>query len=203
MPAVKILKNPALVYIWHITETLEELLDSNTKEIQSQSLIYKNETHRKQFLAKSLLIKELNLIDKISYLPNGKPVLDEGQYISISHSGPYVGMAISQCSVGIDIEKNHPKLKTIANRFISDKDCLKKQINNNLHWIWTAKESIYKLAGIRGLSFKNDIIVKLLDYNKFSGVAMLKNQRIDLKFNKIDNTYLFCLAYYVKTPDKF
>ena len=203
MPAIKIFNDSALVYLWHITETLDELLERNSKEVQSQSLIYKNETHRKQFLAKHLLLKELNLTGKVSYLPDGKPVLDEGQYISISHSGPYVGMAISQCSVGIDIEKNHPKLKTIANRFINDKDFFKKQTNNKLHWIWTAKESIYKLAGIKGLSFKNDIFIELLDYNKFSGIAMLKNQRIELKFKEIDNTYLFCLAFYVKIPDKF
>jgi len=203
MPAIKIFNDSALVYLWHITETLDELLERNSKEVQSQSLIYKNETHRKQFLAKHLLLKELNLTGKVSYLPDGKPVLEEGQYISISHSGPYVGLAISQCPVGIDIEKNHPKLKTIANRFINDKDFFKKQTNNKLHWIWTAKESIYKLAGIKGLSFKNDIFIELLDYNKFSGIAMLKNQRIELKFKEIDNTYLFCLAFYVKIPDKF
>jgi len=203
MPFIKKINNPVLAYIWQITETLKELLESNSKDVQNKSLKYKNETHRKQFLAKHLLLKELNLTDKVSYLPNGKPVLKEGQYISISHSGPFVGIAISQEPVGIDIEKNHPKLKKIENRFLNEEDYINDQFNNDLHWLWTAKESIYKLAGIRSLSFKNDIVIQYLDFNKFLGVAKLKNQKIALQFMKIDNDYLFCMAFYVKTPGKF
>jgi len=202
MPAFKLNSFPAIVDVWYITESLNKLLDSNTKAIQSQSLKYKNETHRKQFLAKHLLLKELNLTSKVSYLSNGKPVLSNGQYISISHSGPFVVIAVWQEPVGIDIEKNQPKLKKIANRFISDEDYYNQQLNNELHWLWTAKESIYKLAGIRGLSFKNDIIIRHLNINCFSGKAIMKNKKVDLVFKKIDDDYLLCMAYYVKTLEK-
>ena len=202
MPATKIFNESTLIHIWYITETLNELFESNSKDVQSKSLIYKNKIHRKQFLAKHLLLKQLNLTGKISYLNNGKPVLKEGHYISISHSGPFVGLAISQKPIGIDIEKNQPKLKRIANRFISDEDYNNKQLNNELHWLWTAKESIYKLAGIRGLSFKNDIIIRHLNINCFSGKAIMKNKKVDLVFKKIDDDYLLCMAYYVKTLEK-
>ncbi len=192
---------PVQLYIWHITENPEQLklLLPYEKTVEAEK--YASVIHQKQFLAKQILLHQ-NVFDKqIRYLSSGKPVLNDGQYISISHSNNYVVVAVSSQPVGIDIEQPHPKLIKINSRFKHPDDefpALTEELVQ-LQYLWTAKESIYKLAGIPGLNFKNDI--RLLSFNQFntSGTALLKNQqKIKLFFNKLEPNFLLCMAFFSK-----
>ena len=192
---------PVQLYIWQITESREELKSLLPYEKTVEAEKYASVIHQKQFLAKQILLHQ-NVLDKqIRYLSSGKPVLNDGQYISISHSNNYVVVAVSSQPVGIDIEKPNPKLIKISSRFKHPDDKLPALTGEpvQLQYLWTAKESIYKLAGISGLSFKNDI--RLLMYNQFntSGTALLKNrQKIKLFFNKLEPDFLVCIAFFSK-----
>lgn len=187
------------LYIWHITESVEQLKSllpsEKTVEVKKIASI----SHQKQFLAKHILLYRYNLVDKISYLDTGKPVCNDGRYISISHSGVFVVIAVSREPVGIDIERKNPKLLRISSRFQHQDDMLPKHADDlaQLQFLWTAKESIYKLAGIPGLSFKQNIRITAFNQTNTTAIAMLnKKESIDLFFYEMRPDYLLCIAFY-------
>ena len=187
------------LYIWHIKESTEQLKNmlQDEKAVETQKFVSIN--HQKQFLAKQILFERYDLSEKVEYLPNGKPVCKNGRYISISHSGEYVVVAVSHEPVGIDIERKNPKLHRIASRFRHPDDVLPKAVDNleQLQYLWTAKESIYKLAGMTGLSFKEDIRLTDFNQNNTEAKAILKKQdTIALFYYKLEQDYLLCVVNY-------
>ena len=55
------------------------------------------------------------------------------------------GIVISDQKIGIDIEKNQPKILKISSKFLNAKEKIfitKKSISQ-ITYIWTAKEAIY------------------------------------------------------------
>ncbi len=201
MPEIKLSNTaPSQLMVWHLTESVGQLKELLPVHIAGKASHFKSPMHQKQFLAKQILLNTYQLTDKLQYADSGKPFLSDNKYISISHSHAYVAIAVSQQAVGIDLEQPNPKLKKIAGRFVHADDILLNSKENltSLQWLWTAKESIYKLAGIPGLSFKNDIRITTLDPDNFKGVALLnKRHPVDLFFNKITDDMLLCQAFYV------
>ena len=61
--------------------------------------------------------------------------------------------------------------------------------------IWTAKESIYKAIGIKGVSFSDNIIVKNINKNKGHGYYIdgKEKYKFDLKFFQSKNIYFVML----------
>jgi 4'-phosphopantetheinyl transferase len=86
---------------------------------------------------------------------NGKPYLtDKSLYFNISHSGDYVVLAISDCEIGVDIEKVTLYDDAVTARCFTqaEQEWIKKQGNNEAFFtLWTAKESLMKGFGL-GLS---------------------------------------------------
>lgn len=187
------------LYLWHISESIEQLKSllpvEKTMEVEKIASV----SHQKQFLAKQILLHRYKLADKIHYLENGKPACRDGQYVSISHSGEYVAVAVSNEPVGIDVEGKNPKLERISRRFIHPDDVLPEipDTLRQLQFLWTAKESIYKLAGISGLSFKQDIRLISFNMEHLTATALLKNKNvIDLFFYELKPDYLICAGFY-------
>lgn len=93
----------------------------------------------------------------------GAPHL-EGQStnISISHSGDTVCIAYSDYyRLGIDIQHHSPALRRTAPKYLSGRELtlLDTYTDNDLLRLWTAKEAVYKLLGIKNLSLRDiDII---------------------------------------------
>lgn len=200
MPLQKIIvSSRSQLYIWFITESVDELLSAFDGQTSGEYLRWRSPVHQKQFLAKSLLLKYLHLDKKLEYLPSGKPVLSNQDYISVSHSGKRVAVAVSSQEIGLDMEAAHPKLLKIAPKFVhpSEKKIFNTQKIEDLQYLWTAKESIYKLAGQKGLRFQQDIILQDFDPAKNTARALLgQQQEIILFFNKIRPDYLTAQAFY-------
>ncbi len=187
------------LYLWHITENtgqLKSLLPvEKTVEVEKMASV----NHQKQFLAKQILLHRYNLAEKIHYMENGKPVCRDGQYVSISHSGVYVVVAHSQEPVGIDVERKNPKLERISSRFIHPEDIFPEIPGTlrQLQYLWTAKESIYKLAGIPGLRFKKDIRLISFDMKNYTAKALLKDKNVvKLFFYELKPDYVLCAGFY-------
>ncbi len=189
---------PSTLWAWHITESLDTLLHLSGASAVKILDKYRFETHQKQFLVKQILLKKAGLDQKIDYLETGKPILNTTNFISITHAHQYVFIAESAYPVGIDVEFKNKKLIKIAPRFVHPDDCLPQQPNtlSKLQQIWTAKESIYKLAGIPGLSFKNDIrIINFDDHNGTAQALLQKEQKISLFFKALLDDFLLCQAF--------
>ncbi len=168
MPLYKTItpNSQTIVKIWKITESFDELMQTVQLKPKSLQRVLKMKSglHQCGFLSVRRLIAEFGYSDvDLHYNENGKPYLEDGKYISITHSFNYSAIIVSDLKVGIDIEKQRPIISNIASKFVdyefgylkeSEQEYIRK-----LTVIWCAKESLYKLFATPGLSFKQHILV--------------------------------------------
>ncbi len=160
--------------IWKIEEPVEvleqgiELTKTSLKRFNSMS----SEIHRQGFLSVRHLLAKFGYSDiDVRYDTNGKPHLNDGKLISITHSFEFSAVIISSKKVGIDIEKQREKITRIAPKFtpieeyksLGEDDLIRK-----LTMVWGAKESLYKLYGKKGIGFLKDIYVKDFDFKNYT-----------------------------------
>ena len=159
----------------------------------------KNELVREQFLA---VRKTLQLEDpsyKIRYDELGRPSINSDLNISISHSNFMAAIVLSDHNkAGIDIELKENKIINIQNKFLNESEKIENEYQSNVDYltmIWTAKESIYKALGIKGISFSDNIIIKNINKNKGHGyyVNGKEKYKFDLIFFSIED-YILCYA---------
>lgn len=192
MPLYKTLtpNSQTIVKIWKITESYEDLMQ--TVELKPKSLQrvlkMKSGIHQCGFLSVRRLLAEFGYSDvDLHYDDNGKPYLEDGKYISITHSFNYSAIILSDNEVGVDIEKQRPIITKIASKFVgyefeylkeSDDDYVKK-----LTVIWCAKESLYKLFSTPGLSFKQHILVIPFTIEEASSVCWIDYKDVKYRYN--------------------
>lgn len=84
----------------------------------------------------------------------GKPFFqDSALQLSISHSGLWWVLALSEELVGVDVQETRPaRFEKLARRFFHPEEtaALEKAGFENFYSVWTAKESYVKLTG-RGI----------------------------------------------------
>lgn len=178
--------------IWHIDEELYELAQKVVLSPYCQekydamgSLI-----HKKGFMSIRHLLQYFGYSDQdLNYDEKGKPHLNDGNFISISHSFQYTGLIISDQPVGIDIEKQRHKIRKIASKFtpVNKYDHIKdeRELMRKLTVVWCAKESTYKLYGKKGLFFLRDMDVDDFQLNDRSTTVRVLNQEDQPEY-KID-----------------
>ena len=86
-------ENNCSIAIWDTQETLNELLKLSRPFDLTK---FKTEKRKKEFLASRLLVQEISQNTIITYNEFGAPELDNGKYISISHSKEMVAIIISE-----------------------------------------------------------------------------------------------------------
>ncbi len=156
------------VYIWKIEESEADLSEGIrlTPHCQARMDGMKSELHRRGFLSIRHLMAEAGYVDQdLYYDEGGKPHLQDGKFISITHSHEFTGIIISDHQeVGIDIEMQREKILRIANKFtpieeyktIANTDALIQKLTI----VWGAKESLFKIYAKQGLSFLHHVDVK-------------------------------------------
>jgi phosphopantetheinyl transferase len=95
----------------------------------------------------------------------GKPFLahrnEDDTHISLSHSGDYCAIIRAGVACGIDVQYFTPKMARISDRFMRPEEWAAvedlgnqddEQIDQTLHFYWSAKEAIYKAWGTKNLS---------------------------------------------------
>lgn len=189
--------------VWRIEENLEALLKKvqlATEELQILES-YTNENRKKEWLAVRALLQSLRpSCPVIKYKENGKPYLTDGsEEISISHSGPYIAIALSKSHLpGVDIEQASPRIKRIAERFVNEQErtfLTERTLIEQLCLIWCAKEVLYKIHPEGMLNFKNNLLVSpftLADKGEFEGFIIKDTNRSahKLQYLRIDNYML-------------
>ena len=155
--------------LWEINESLQDLESKVVLGEYSLKLLNqkKSEIQKKQFLAIRNIFKLLSIEDKeVKYDKAGKPVFSQNKTLSISHSGNYAAVIISDQTVGIDIEKNTDKAMKIKHKFLDIELNYPQELNNQISLVyWNIKESIYKAVGVTGIIFKKNILALPLDIN--------------------------------------
>ena len=156
--------------LWEITENYEKLfsgieLDSNSRHLLSQK---KSETHKNQFLAVRYLLKYLSIdLHNLNYDSLGKPFFENDYKISISHSGIYVAIIVSDTAVGIDIETINDRILKIKSKYLETELNYPLELNTETSLVyWSIKESVFKAVDKAGIDFKKNILVPPLDMKK-------------------------------------
>ena len=98
---------------------------------------------------------------------HGKPYIpDDPREISISHSYGMVSVALSDSPVGIDIQRESPKIERLHSKFISpsEQERVAEMTTSDMHLFWSAKEAMFKLYGRGKLDFRQHMNVQLTDH---------------------------------------
>ncbi len=146
-----------------------------------------------KFLAESLNLSYRGLI-KDAY---NKPYFqDLDHHLSLSHTVSHVAAAIHlHQPIGIDLEKITERLHIIKHKFLTDAE--RENANDNLEKLciyWSAKESLYKLYGKRGVHFQNELLVTPFNLNDTEISANISVENFRKKcivyVFKLENSYL-------------
>jgi phosphopantetheinyl transferase len=192
------------IYIWKIEESFETLTNEVVLNHNSQVRLngMKSELHQRGFLSVRKLLQHAGYSDlDLYYDAFGKPHLNDGKHISITHSHEFSAIILSDQNTGIDIERRRDKIINIADKFVDlESRFLDKQAHSDyisrLTVIWGVKESVFKICNEPGISFKNHIQVDSFQMNDSSGFAVLKMEQVqrffEIYFEEIEN---FNLVY--------
>ena len=194
------------LYLWKITEELPQLYENAI--LNEVSLLrldaMKSEAHKKGFIAVRMLLQSIGYNDfDLFYDSNGKPHLKDGKHISISHSGDFSAIVISEEEVGLDLERLKSKILKIAFRYmevshlegLNETEQIKKATV-----IWGIKESIFKIKNEQGISFLDHIFEDPFTFDEKQAYATLvyNNQieKFSIQFNLVED-YIFVCAFQI------
>ena len=164
----KELENDARIYVWHITETEQELRE-NTQipDDELEELSFMGcEARRKEKLAERALLN--TIFEEKVYLghhDNGRPYLQNmAMEISISHTNDFVAIILHPDEdMGIDIERLDRDFSAVEKKALSADeldDLSDRNRDLQLAIYWCAKEAIYKRMSINGVDFAEQISVE-------------------------------------------
>lgn len=139
-------------------------------EEEKQLILFQNDKRKNEFLGARKLRNELLIKSSIAYNEIGKPFLIDNPQtaISISHTKDLVIMGKAPFEIGLDVEIAQEKIIKIIDKFASEheKNLYPLAQFNLIEWytfIWCAKEAIYKLGQVKGLSFKEEIFIEKIE----------------------------------------
>lgn len=169
------LPNGTLAGLWKIEEP-ESYFRSALwllPEEETHLSAYRDEGKRLEWLASRLIIRTLlNPTDALLSvtMEDGRPeIRGWAGKVSISHTFGWAAALLTRDSVpGIDVEwKNREIHEALRNRFLhpEEKKILEQETTPNADeqvvLTWSAKETLFKLTGRKGVSFRQDLFVNL------------------------------------------
>lgn len=203
MPIIKSINinHNRLLAIWKVEESIESLLTMLAPGPEDRELLFsfKNEKKQYEWLGGRLTLKHLSSQLNIPYKgikkdEHGKPTLKSSDAeISLTHSFPYVAAIIDRTKpVGIDLEQPRDKVLRIAHKFLND-DELNFAENNvrMLNIMWCVKETLYKIYGKKGLSFREHLQIKpfnTTDLNTITGNIIVNDTSESYKLQYRDES---------------
>jgi hypothetical protein len=178
--------------LWHLTESDEAWMElaEKTGHLFPNKLPNRRDIER---FATLLLLKEAKLEDQLQYNEFGKPVLRDGQFISISHDKNIVGIIIQEQEIGLDIQTVEERIHRIANKFCNDNELNQFQSTEERTAIWCTKEAIFKYF-CTDVPFAESITVTSINWNSEEIIANYSGVHGDriftLKLMNLNNTFV-------------
>lgn len=180
--SIQRLSPTAALGLWHLTETPAELWQLLPQPAAYQPLMpaTADTVRQAQWLAGRVLIHTLarqttteppaDLM--VQNDATGRPWLagtGHNLTVSLSHSGTWAAAMLTQGGrAGVDIELIRDKAQRLASKFLAPNEWADAQAATqtgsdtaNAHYtlLWSAKETLYKLAAQRGIIFKNQLLL--------------------------------------------
>lgn len=197
------------LHLWELTESLADLTAVLPASLTTQApfVHFKNERRKREWLATRVLLQQvMGPAYRIDYETNGKPFLvPRSAELSISHTDGWVALATSAAPVGIDIEAVSDRAYKVRHYYLQDEEVasLPADAPDRLAtFLWSAKESVYKLVNRAGLELKADIRLQVVqeEAGEISLVARVsgEEQSIIVRGGLYQN-FVFTVAYPAKT----
>jgi len=194
---IKNISESIKVGVWKIEESENALRELVSDKVLGKSIAPQtnNEIKLKQWLATRCLLSSFFKDAEIVYDSFGKPSLDNGWFISISHSNEYVTIIVNKKNdCGIDIEKVSSKVERIKHKFLSENDLKVVKTKEELTLYWGAKEALYKCYGKKEVLFIENLFIEgyCLGSKLFNGRIDMPNfkKEIPMRWDKIDDYVL-------------
>jgi 4'-phosphopantetheinyl transferase len=186
MPLVHLENMPgeALLMVWRLTETEEELRNSLPSPVDFDELSTISHPQKKrEWMAGRILLSQLVVAAGYEFRgirkdTHGKPFLIECPcFISLTHTFDYIGAVLhADRSVGIDMEKKHEKLLRIAAKYLVEEELAQAGVHiPSLCIYWCAKEAIFKLNGRKKVSFRDDIRIAPFEFGDSCAIGKLRD----------------------------
>lgn len=186
--------------LWKMNETIEDLFNQYPFLLSEKDEIlksHKSNTRRLEIFTEHILFREM-FGREVKLLHNefGKPLLSDGNNVSISHTKGLVAVITSSDNaVSVDVEYVSERVSRIVSYFLREDETAETRLSQLLHWC--TKETLYKLYSEDNLTFSD---IRLLDIqgNDFQGTIIAENIRRDetvsVAYRKFEN---FVLTYAV------
>lgn len=178
------------LYVWQVDEPLEWFLPSLTSEDLRSLEGITSLTRRTERAVWRYLVRKFVSNNTLLYNNLGAPVLKCRGCISVSHSGSYVVVIHSdETPCGVDIESLDRKFQRVSNRYISAVELELNDVQRSdfLAVVWTAKEALYKISGLKELDFIRDLQIVDSDLNNQYLRGMVRGKQFDLSVRRIDD----------------
>lgn len=171
-----------MINIRHITTAISIGLLDLAAFSKEQNLAAKRETEKAGALH---LLKQLlnNEPFELAYSATNKPFLQgRAEHISISHSHDKLAIICNRaCNTGIDIELIRDKVTKIQHKFLNDREiAFANNDTEALITLWAAKETLYKVYGLKEMDFKLNLFI-----DNFTGEQMTGH----IRTHNLDKTY--------------
>lgn len=167
-------------------------------DLKQFSSYYSISHHREIERNGSLYVLKTLLNDakiQVEYSAEGKPYLqNRSEHMSISHSHDKLVVCINNKeNTGVDIELIREKVLSIQHKFLSNNErLLANQEVQKLIIFWAAKETLYKLHGLKGLDFIKNIFIQNFGETEIIGKITINQTKKTflLRWEKVDNYIL-------------
>lgn len=181
--------------------TIHLLQHKNTLESDFESYLLPNEMERlesinhiikkEEFVATRILRTMVFGTIPIQYSEIGAPFINDGSYISISHSWSVVGIAhCDDFMIGLDLEPIRDTAKKVKSKFLSEDEWENTDTSSieEMTKVWSGKEALYKLAGRKKIIFKESLLLKKIKDSKWEGRIKFpeSDRRVDMQIFKKD-----------------
>jgi 4'-phosphopantetheinyl transferase len=174
-----------LLGLWHLTESVADLWPQLADAPAYAPLLpaRADGPRQAQWLAGRVLVQHLLAAAGQPLAPlrndeTGRPYLAGPKpqpAVSLSHSGAWVAalLAAPGTALGIDVEAVRDKAQRIARKFLNAEELAFLTMNKLEHIVgitseeelysllWSAKETLYKLASQRGIIFRDNLLLDL------------------------------------------
>ena len=189
--------NIYLLPIENVRDYDTDYFKSDFPERLEKAETYADEADKLRCLGVAVLLKKILGLKEndIKYGEYGKPYSDNtDKHFSISHSGNFTVLAVSDTSIGVDIQHTGRKLGNSIYRVLSkeENEYLKNKNTKEFFKFWSLKESFSKALGL-GIH---------ISFSETSVMPFIKSEPIIYKENCYYGNFVEMNDYYLSVCSK-